>query len=297
MTSKIEWTDETWNPITGCSEISPGCLNCYAKAAAKSARLQQFEQYRAVKNWDGTTFFAESQLLKPLGWKSPKKIFVCSMSDLFHKNNPDEWIDKIFAVMARCPQHTFQLLTKRPANALEYLKKKRFIKFVSGLNDHGDWIDTQNSIVGLPLPNVWIGTTVENQKAADERIPLLRETPAAIRFLSCEPLLEPVYLDLKEIDFVITGGESGTGARPCHLDWIRSVVLQCKAAGVPVFVKQLGAKPIEFVSQVESTPYIEGVVSTNFAGETRKVPYKTKTKKGGNIEEFPIELQIRQFPQ
>lgn len=277
--TQIQWTDETWNSIVGCSKISPGCVNCYAADAAKSPRLQQFPQYQEVKEWNGKTTFVESQLLKPLSWKSPRKVFVCSMSDLFHENTPDEWIDRIFAVMALCPQHIFQVLTKRPERMLEY-RKSNITKAAQAI-DISPKVKQENP---WSFANIWCGVTVENQKAANERIPLLQQTPAAIRFLSCEPLLEDVKLDLTGIDWVIVGGESGTGSRPCHLDWIRSVVHQCKAAGVPVFVKQLGA------CAINRKPYISEVADTYYQ-------LKLKSRKGGEIEEWPEDLRIREFPK
>lgn len=312
--TNIAWTDETWNPIVGCSKISAGCANCYAAEAAKSARLQQLHQYQSVKEWDGTTTFVESQLLKPLGWNKPRKIFVCSMSDLFHKNTPDEWIDKIFAVMALCPQHTFQVLTKRSDRMLQYFidfpwsRIASCVEFFPGLSIPviaKALTAVRNIRDGKIqfLSNIHLGTTVENQKVADDRIPLLNQIPAAVRFLSCEPLLEPVdfrkhlrlcvgcqsrefqcghRLTKSKISWVIVGGESGSGARPCNIEWIRSIVRQCNQAGVAVFVKQLG-------SNVVQHPYIDGeaVVHSRL---------KLKDRKGGDMTEFLEDLQVRQFP-
>jgi protein gp37 len=264
MATSISWTNETWNPLVGCSKLSLGCQKCYAADAAKSARLQQFSQYQKVKEWDGTIEFVESQLLKPLSWRSPKMIFVCSMSDIFHANVKDEWLDQIFAIMAIAHQHTFQILTKRP---------ERMQKFLGGRT---------------PLPNVWLGVSVENQKAADDRIPLLLTTPAAVRFLSCEPLLEAIDLNqrfrtsnngyeltwLDYLNWIIIGGESGSNARICSINWIRSIVQQCQPTNVAVFVKQLGSKPID----------------------PPQLWLNLKDRKGGNIDEFPEDLRIRQFP-
>lgn len=220
MSTNIKWTDETWNPLTGCSKISLECVNCYAEVAAKSARLQQFEQYQKVKSWDGTIFFAESQLAKPLHWKKPRKIFVCSMSDLFHPNVKMDWTDKIFEVIEGCPQHIFQLLTKRPERMRNYLEQFK----------------------NNPLPNAWVGTTAGTQETANQRIPFLQQTPAAVRFLSCEPLLGRIDLDLRGIHWVIAGGESGAGYRPVNPDWVRHIRDQCEDAGVPFFFKQWGGK-------------------------------------------------------
>ncbi|MBD2437402.1 phage Gp37/Gp68 family protein [Nostoc sp. FACHB-110] len=301
MTTNIQWTDETWNPIVGCSRISPGCSKCYAATAAASARLQQFPQYQKVKDWDGTVEFVKNQLLKPLSWKKPKKIFVCSMSDLFHENVPDEWIDKVMAVAAICPQHTFQILTKRPERALEYFTSENRFACIDYQAyeilraDRAPYY-REHPVVKLPLKNVWIGTTVENQAMANKRIPLLLQIPAVIRWLSVEPLLGEIDLReagmiqrlisdnyeweniSEEISWVVVGGESGSGARPCNLAWMRSLARQCQDAEVPAFVKQLGSRPF----------YLK-------CGE--KYPYKISDKKGGVITDFPEDLQIRQFPK
>ena len=291
--TKIQWCTETWNPLVGCSKISAGCSQCYAAEAAKSARLQQFPQYQKVKDWDGTIEFVENQLLKPLSWKSPKKVFVCSMSDIFHANVKDEWLDKIFAVMALASQHTFQILTKRPERMKEYFalhegkpefyasRSEMVFDALRKIKPEAEW----NKFI-WPLPNCWLGTSVENQKAADDRIPSLLNTPAAVRFLSCEPLLG--LIDIRDylhgIDWVIAGGESGSGARPCHVDWIRSLVQQCQQSETAVFVKQLGSNPLL------TACYIDGVATTY-----QKL--KLKDRKGGDINEFPEDLQVREFPQ
>lgn len=271
MGTKISWTDETWNWITGCSKISAGCVNCYAAEAAKSARLQQFPQYQQVKGWNGEIAFVESQLNKPFKYRRPTKFFTASMSDVFHENVLDEWRDKAFAVIEQCPQHTFQILTKRPQRMLEYI----------------------NSRYERPLSNVWLGVTCENQKAADERIPILMDTRSRIKFLSCEPLLGEIDLshhlnwfdedDRSIIDWVIVGGESGSSARPCHVGWIRSIVNQCQLLEVSCFVKQLGSHSLK------SSPYIEGVAVSNYR-------LQLKDKKGGNPEEWDSDLAVRRFP-
>ncbi len=209
--SKIEWTDATWNPITGCSRVSEGCRHCYAERFAHrfSGPGQRYEGLTVLANghpqWTGKIQFNEKALLAPLRWQKPRRIFVNSMSDLFHESVTDEQRDRIFAVMALCPQHIFQVLTKRPERMLRYLStgphasvnlREPFIGRAAleihvqrGAGPLLKW-------AGLPLPNVWLGVSVENQPAADERIPLLLETPAAARFISAEPLLGP--LDLRE---------------------------------------------------------------------------------------------------
>lgn len=303
----IEWTDATWNPIIGCSRVSEGCRNCYAEGIAGRfgkgketvySGLTQIVNGRAV--WTGK--IAETkQLLQPLSWRKPKRVFVNSMSDLFHENVSDELRDRIFAVMALCPQHIFQVLTKRPERMLEYLRvedratylydeiidmadwnhspKETVAAVERALEKTGEkqncgpgWLSEKDSFIFMPkiavwpLPNVWLGVSVENQAAADERIPLLLQTPAAVRFISAEPLLGPVELwracgavdavnaapDLrtalgiisplagKKLEWVICGGESGQHARPMDPDWARSLRDQCTTSGVPFFFKQWG---------------------------------------------------------
>jgi protein gp37 len=268
--TKIEWTDATWNPLRGCSRKSPGCMNCYAERQAirQAAPGKPYHGLVHIANghpqWTGVVRFDEKKLLDPLKWRQPHRVFVNSMSDLFHETVPDETIDKIFAVMALCPQHTFQVLTKRPERMREYFKpydrldlRSAFIGRWAGL-----WHQERTGIPvfqwsGLPMPNVWLGTSVENQEWADKRIPHLLETPAAVRFISAEPLLGPLNLlvpDLRRenvkvdalygsygLDWVIAGGESGPGARPAHPDWFRSLRDQCEKTSKAFFFKQWGA--------------------------------------------------------
>lgn len=226
--TSIEWTDATWNPIRGtkgrhhCVRISEGCKHCYA-----ATMNHRFGGPDYVKGAD-TPRLDEEALLQPMKWKRPRRIFVCSMTDLFMDEHSDEMIAQVFDMMKTCHWHTFQVLTKRPARMR--LHQAHF----------------------APLPNVWLGVSAENQERADERIPDLLATPAAVRFVSAEPLLGPIRLDQPlnfdgalwdamargALGWVIVGGESGPGARPCDVSWIRSLVQQCAAAGVPCFVKQ-----------------------------------------------------------
>lgn len=273
MSTGIEWTDETWNPIRGCSRVSPGCEHCYAEKVAKrfSGPGRPYEGLIAKGGqWNGQILLAEHKLADPLRWQSPRMIFVNSMSDLFHEKVPDEWIDQIFAVMALAQQHVFQCLTKRPERMLDYcsniqkygrwLKIEEFAKELRydprGADGYGFDLLANHQM----LPNVWLGVSVEDQQRADERIPLLLQTPAAIRWLSCEPLLGPIvvpeiqcyckksekkslpklHTHVPGIDWVVCGGESGPGARPMHPDWARSLRDQCAEAGVPYFFKQWG---------------------------------------------------------
>lgn len=266
----IEWTDATWNPVRGCTRVSQGCVNCYAEtvAARFSNKGQAYEGLatRSPARWTGEVRVIEAALDQPLRWKRPRKIFVNSMSDLFHEKLDARYIDRVFAVMALAPQHTFQVLTKRPQRMLSYLQdrtKRGQLPIAQNGMDLGNlWFD--GWLKPWPLPNLWLGVSVENQEAADERIPLLLQTPAAKRFLSCEPLLgsldlsealavEQVKLfdrqrshwtertgESRKIDWVIAGGESGPKARPMHPDWARALRDQCNAAGAAFFFKQWG---------------------------------------------------------
>lgn len=276
--TKIEWTEASWNPVVGCSVVSPGCTNCYAMKFARRLLDKPWSHYHGTTRevngnavWTGELALAPERILtQPLRWKRPRRIFVNSMGDLFHEDVPDEWINKVFAVMAMSTQHTFQILTKRPERMREYMSKLlnemqaswNIIKFLlSGVTP------PEEIITDWPLPNVWLGVSVEDQARADERIPLLLQTPAALRFISCEPLIGPVDLwcvpsdhrgkrnalsqysycelcgedsGLPKLDWVIVGGESGPDARPMHPDWVCLIRDQCSAASVPFFFKQWG---------------------------------------------------------
>ena len=210
--SNIEWTESTWNPLTGCTKISPGCKNCYAERMAK--RLQAMGQPNYATGFK--LALHPHVLKKPLGWKKPQMIFVNSMSDLFHRDAPLEFILSVFDVMRRAHWHTFQVLTKRSERLL-------------ALNADIDW-----------PPNVWMGVSVENQDYIF-RIDHLRKTGAQVKFLSLEPLLGPLsHLDLDGIDWVIVGGESGPGARPMQKAWVQEIREQCQVAQAPFFFKQWG---------------------------------------------------------
>ncbi|AVI03695.1 hypothetical protein SEA_CONFIDENCE_65 [Gordonia phage Confidence] len=240
-TTSIEWTDATWNPVTGCTKVSAGCDHCYAETFAERFRGtpgHYFENGFDVQ-------LRENKLTEPLRWRKPRKVFVNSMSDLFHDAVPDRYIEAVFSVMAEAKQHTFQVLTKRHARMRSLLSdwdfqenvKERYYDNAAGDRDF-QW----------PLPNVWLGVSTENQQWADIRIPALLDTPAAVRFISAEPILGAIDLtgDLvtaggsEQIDWCIVGGESGHGARPMHPAWARSLRDQCVAAGVPFLFKQWG---------------------------------------------------------
>jgi len=209
--SKIEWTEATWNPVTGCTQVSPGCAHCYALTFAERFRGVPGHPYE--KGFD--LQLRPERLNQPLEWKKPRTIFVNSMSDLFHEDVPEDYIRQVFDVMKRADWHTFQILTKRSERLAELAPRL-------------DWPD-----------NVWMGVSVENQRWTC-RIDDLRTVPAAVRFLSCEPLLGPLSLDLRDIHWVIVGGESGHRARCMRPEWARSIRDQCLEASVPFFFKQWG---------------------------------------------------------
>jgi len=332
--SNIEWTDVTWNPVVGCTPVSPGCLNCYAATMArrlegmgvagyaprevpatmgtpydswepaKTIRIAEVRGGRAVFTGDVRT--VPDQLTEPLHWRKSRRVFVNSMSDLFHEAVPFEFIDRVFAVMALCPQHTFQVLTKRPERMAEYTNDPGRLTMVAqaaALLGHGE----ASMHIEMPLPGVWLGTSVEDQARADERIPHLLRCPAAVRFLSVEPLLEAVDLvsalafgcadahDVRRrgvrgdpfVDWVIVGGESGK-ARPCDVAWVRSVVTQCRDAGVPCFVKQLGAKP---------TGHAQWHHEENQGHGINIADYRLSDRKGGDPDEWPDDLRVREMPE
>jgi protein gp37 len=232
--SAIEWTEATWNPVTGCDRVSEGCDHCYAQTLAKrlkamgSPRYQRDGNSRTSGPGFGVTLHID-QLTLPMRWSTPRTVFVNSMSDLFHDDVPSDFIVEVFRTMAATPSHTYQVLTKRPGRMASLLAR---------------WHSSSELRDLVELPNVWLGTSVENQRWAAVRVPKLIETPATVRFLSCEPLLGPIDLEmaLPHLDWVIVGGESGPGCRPMDPDWARSLRHQCKASGVPFFFKQWGGR-------------------------------------------------------
>ena len=230
--SKIEWTDSTWNPVTGCAKLSPGCKYCYAEVFAERFRgvaNHAYEQGFDLRLWS-------ERLDLPLKWKKPRRIFVNSMSDLFHKNVPDEFINKVFETMRNAFHHQFQVLTKRPERMFAYMKS---------------W-DKKNGPTAEKCPHIWLGTSVELAGYIG-RAQIVSKLPSAVRFLSCEPLLGP--LDLSEvfssknrktrnngINWVIVGGESGPRSRPMKEEWVTDIRNQCRRAQVPFFFKQWGGR-------------------------------------------------------
>ncbi|OHU39529.1 DUF5131 family protein [Mycobacteroides chelonae] len=262
----IEWTDATWNPITGCDKVSPGCDHCYAETFAE--RWRGTEGHYFANGFD--VQLRPDKLALPLRWTKPRKVFVNSMSDLFHDKVPDDYIANVFAVMARATLHTFQVLTKRHGRMRSLLSSDLFRRRMYDYLVSIDYAWIRDNPLSWPLPNVWLGVSAEDQKRADLRIPALLDTPATVRFVSAEPLLGPINLHTdpieagspfwgSQLDWVIVGGESGPGARPMHPDWARSLRDQCVAAGVPFLFKQWGEHRIAIPGQdtwdkVESIP-------------------------------------------
>lgn len=280
LMTKIEWADSVWNPVTGCGKISPGCQNCYAERMSK--RLAGRCGYPKENPFKVTLH--PDRLEQPYNWKKPKRIFVCSMADLFHEDVPDDFIDKVFTVMAHAQWfygHKFMVLTKRPERMRQFiLEVEKDINQQKIPKKNPDGTTTHKITFAFPLQNIWLGVTAENQEQADKRIPVLLQIPAAVRFVSVEPMLGPVDLtdihydsitaidalnglhgfpkphaDGPKLDWVICGGETGPGARPMHPDWAKSLRDQCRTAGVPFFFKQWG----EYIhtSIEESEPFID----------------------------------------
>lgn len=393
----IEWTQrpgtkgETWNPVVGCTPVSPGCLNCYAatmarrlEAMGKAEYLPRVDDWAEARPGEGAleleartgnaprilriaelksgraVFTGEvrtlpGRLAEPLGWKRPRTVFVNSMSDLFHEAVPFEFIDQVFAVMALCPRHTFLVLTKRPERMAEYLgaggSPGRSSAVFQAQIDAATAYDLDTTRPGRryptefkkpmqcdwPLPNVWLGASVEHQAAADERIPHLLKCPAAVRFLSCEPLLgvlnigrwlgKPLFycpgcgkekrrpncaacgtVDntpsncIRGVDWVIAGGESGPRSRPHNIGWSRYLSDQCKAAGVPFFMKQLGARVTCANDQVSDWLDACGIALDDVSTEGvvmqgDPVRVRLADRKGGDPDEWPEDLRVREWPR
>lgn len=307
----IAWTDCTWNPVRGCSRISEGCRNCYAeRIAARMATNPKVpgmagfaEMTQAGPNWTGRVELVPSKLEEPLRWRRPRRVFVNSMSDLFHEGMSDRDIGAVFGVMAACPHLTFQILTKRADRMLSWMTE------ASARVPHRWWMEeslrslawSEKDLSRLvperpwPLPNVWLGVSAEGQETLRKRAWQLLKTPSAVRFVSLEPLLEKVDLDRPELlcgtwrrgatigtylDWVIVGGESGPGARPFDVSWARVVVEQCRRSLTPVFVKQLGANPVGESWAVN-----------------RKFSPLTRSRSGDDPAEWPEDLRIREFPR
>jgi protein gp37 len=356
--TKIQWADATWNVATGCAKVSAGCANCYAERDWPRHYGRQtvpvdpgvgspppgYEFERRPRRFTDVRCH-EDRLDQPLRWKKPRRVFVNSMADLFHEAVPDEFIDRVFAVMHMSPRHTFQVLTKRPHRMREYLSGDTI---AGGWTRHDRWSDAgarlrpdrafDQGCAPKVLPNVWLGISAEDQDTADERIPILLDTPAAVRFVSAEPLLGPIDLWGARyenpnggrtgavthwgggLDWVIVGGESGPKSRPCDVAWIRDIVQACGAADVACFVKQLGAVPFEQASCRADEPQgtdaalmalggpsslrQRAMMATGWTFVTSpdgtscyQRHWRLKDRKGGNPDEWPEDLRVRQFPK
>lgn len=327
MSSSIEWLarpgtkPETWNPVTGCTKVSAGCKHCYAEAVAGRFWAKQYPAVVDPMPDSARAFYEErnngavadaiekrprrftdvmcheDRLALPLKWRTRRTCFVNSMSDLFHEAVPNEFILNVFAVMAVASEHTFIVLTKRPERMRALL---------------GAWrADEPAEIHSWPLPNVWLGVSVEDQPTADQRIPLLLQTPAAVRVVSYEPALGPVDWMRGEhhgparvacLDWVIVGGESGPKARPCDVAWIRSTVQQCREAHVPAFVKQLGANAVALCGQCgrwigrhKQGGFVDACGPTHAALIAEMSA--AKACKGNDPTEWPEDLRVREWPE
>lgn len=291
--SAIEWTEATWNPLRGCKKVSPGCKHCYAEAFAERFRGVAGHPYE-----QGFDLRLVPELLdQPLRWRRGRRIFVNSMSDLFQEGVPPGFVDEVVARMLLAPRHTFQVLTKRAEAMQAYFAGDGLYDRIL---DAADRVRVQRpDLVGVGIANpashafhpwIWLGVSVEDRKHGLPRIEHLRETPAACRFLSVEPLLEDLGpLDLRGIDWVIVGGESGHGARSCDLSWIRSVVDQARRAGVAVFVKQLGAAPVFHRHTTDDVP-ADHLLDN---GRWRLLLWD---RKGADPLEWPEDLRVQEFP-
>lgn len=283
--SKIQWTGQTWNPVVGCSIKSPGCIRCYAmKEAYRFGFNPSLPHYAGLTEksktgpvWTGKLASAGANTWrKPLARRAPTTFFVNSMGDLFHEAMKLHWQVQAFAIMTLCQRHTFQVLTKRAEEMVAFIIDARDM-----VMDEAGRLATHEGIgvqpTAWPLKNVHLGVSVEDQRRADERIPFLRRTPAAIRFLSVEPQIEPIDLTdlLDGISWVIIGGESGRGARPFDIDWARSIIIQCRRASVHVFMKQLG-----------SNPYSDG-----------RPMHACPKGKYGDPDDWPKDIRIREMPE
>lgn len=362
--SKIQWTEATWNPVIGCRRVSTECLNCYAEVQAKRIALMhpgsaygdvlRVRDGKLLPMWNGKAITMPDRLDQPLRWQRPRLIFVNSMSDLFHDDVPFDYIAAVFGVMAASPRHTFQVLTKRPQRMLQFFAWLDSQPSPGALRDPRVWWCGHNARVNgcdvhmresdkpakesrniaestlWPLPNVHLGVSAGNQEGADERIPLLLQAPAAVRWVSAEPLLGPIDFGAlgdgswlggtTKLDWIVVGGESGSGARACDINAVRGVVEQCREAGVPVHVKQLGAWSVDPElgdvigpdGSVHYTRSMEGAKqmlaeSARLDPETgERTPAKgyrveahrirLKHPKGGDMDEWPSDLRVREWP-
>ena len=302
MTTAIEWCDVTWNPVVGCSRVSRGCDNCYAIGVAARnlctqhkglTKIRPRDASRPGPDWTGELRLVPQRLTEPLGWRKPRRVFVNSMSDLFHKGVPFPFVAAVLGVIAASPGHTFIVATKRPKRALEFFSWLREDAKAAADSEMGDCLAHAASHIGSerwsarleeigmlsnigddpwPLPNLHLLASAEDQAAWSERVPALLDVPAAVRGVSAEPLLGPIVWPdgLEQLDWLVIGGESGRGARPCGAPWIRDLATKAHAAGVAVFIKQLGSTSVG-------------------AG--------TQPGKGNDPSTWPEDLRVRELPR
>ncbi|HMY88545.1 MAG TPA: phage Gp37/Gp68 family protein [Microthrixaceae bacterium] len=307
MSTNIEWTDETWNPIVGCSKVSPGCDNCYAVGTVHRGLAEQHRgltvRAEGATDWTGEVRVVESMMDRPLRWTKPRRIFVNSLSDLFHPGVSDETIARIFAVMALAPQHTFQVLTKRPQRMADMLSTMLFWKVVAS-----HCADDQTASLSWPyrtaianhqgLPNVWLGVSIESDRYAF-RAAHLRRTPAAVRWISAEPLLGPLpSLDLTGIDWLVVGGESGPKARPMHPQWVRDLRDECTDICCPECGETWPYDDAEIPCSHCRGSGAEDPTAFLFkqGGSVLAKEWGCTDSKGGKLDEIPAEFQIREYP-
>ena len=307
MSTNIEWTDETWNPIVGCSKVSPGCDNCYAVGTVHRGLAEQHRgltvRAEGATDWTGEVRVVESMMDRPLRWTKPRRIFVNSLSDLFHPGVSDETIARIFAVMALAPQHTFQVLTKRPQRMADMLSTMLFWKVVAS-----HCADDQTASLSWPyrtaianhqgLPNVWLGVSIESDRYAF-RADHLRRTPAAVRWISAEPLLGPLpSLDLTGIDWLVVGGESGPKARPMHPQWVRDLRDECTDICCPECGETWPYDDAEIPCSHCRGSGAEDPTAFLFkqGGSVLAKEWGCTDSKGGKLDEIPAEFQIREYP-
>lgn len=347
--TSIEWTDSSWNPVrardlkTGrvgwhCEKVSPGCAHCYAETLNRNGRgkLGTKRNYTRVERDGVELFLDEKTLVEPLRWRKPRRVFVCSMTDLFGEWVPVGWIDRIYAVMMLAPRHTFQILTKRPMFMRQYVAEPGRLSEIAAtasvesfdemtvstrsgrLLPNTELVDSEDEddplvrvdVPKWPLRNVWNGVSIESQEQVP-RIEDLAETPSALRFISAEPLLGPLDFSkaflrrsgIYPISWVIVGGESGPGARPCDVAWVRSIVQQCREACVSVFVKQFGRwvsgawngfGGVDRYLLDDGRVFVPGARSSI---PTNAVAFHLFDPKGGDPYHWPEDLRVREFPE
>ncbi len=319
--SNIEWTERTWNPVVGCTKISPGCAHCYAEVMANRLKAMALKDIADGKDpgrkrhyidaiddkgrWTGKLIPVPEAVSDPFGWKKPQMIFVNSMSDLFHEDVSFEFIDQVFATIYNAQWHTYQVLTKRPERMLEYLQSDPVTRIAAWAFSQWTRLCPERAATGLlqnvdlandiadqwPFRQLWLGTSCETQKEFDARVPLLEQCPAGVRFVSLEPLLGPIKLPNQcQLDWVIVGGESGHGARLCRVNWIWSIIERCLSIGIPCFVKQIGSNPQFDGSMCRDCADADGTCPT------RGFACELKDKKGGDPAEWPAAFRVRQMP-